>query len=489
MKEKSMNRFFWARITALFSVFAAITTNVAATPINNFYEPVTIHTPMGSDKFFTPRKMCEVNFSLSPYYLHSATAKNGLRKKVPGGERLGLWNMFGVFYDLDTMSEGSPDNTYTQLDNLRTTLAASSLTGGIFEGVNFVTDSSPIIYPDPSNQIFIIGGTSLSTTTTTMIGSFSTLPVDYEKIGMRSQVSVDLGMGCGIIAKGGIADCKATPKFLFNSGFMQYVTGTPDAPTPDQSIRLIYDNLLSTTARNTAAAALGIDIGEYRKTGFEDTHIQAYWEHPFNLKDREGDIALIMIPHLSIGAWVPTAPKTNVDKIFAAPLGSNGFLSWTAEGALSFDFPQSIQVSIGGGTVISESKTVWQRMPSSIYQSGIYPWKTMINKRPGTTWYVNSSFKAENFIDGLSCYFDYIFTEHLKDSLTLRESNANRLLCFQSALDKAVHESAWRSQQWNAGLNYKVTDMLSFGCAVQSHVTGVRVFRPTTILGSMTLNF
>ena len=484
-----------------FFIFTAIIQHIAATPINNPFEPVPIHTPMGTDKFYSPVEKCDVRFSLSPFYLHTASAKNGSRKKVPAGERLGQWNMFGLFYDLDSMASSSSYQTIVALDDLRLGLEPNHLTGGKYHGYNFVNDSpsaepssdtsdvtGSIVYPDATNPLFMVGDMA------TVIGSFSALPVDYEKIGMRIQASVNLGVGCGIMVKGGVVDCKASPKFLFDSSYMALVTGTPattDTPAveQDQSIKLVYDNLLSPTARNAVATAFGVDLSEYRKTGFEDTHVQAYWAYPFNLKDKEGDAALTMIPHLSVGVWLPTSPEVNVDKIFATPLGSNGFWSLTAEGALSFDFPQSIQISLGGGAVVSESKTVWQRMPNNIYQSGIYPWKTQVDKRPGTTWYANASFKAENFVDGLSCYFDYIFTQHAKDSLTLLDANSYRQALFQGALEKSVQESAWRSQQYSAGLNCKVTDMLSFGCAVQSHVTGVRVYRPTTILGSMTLTF
>lgn len=484
-----MNKFF--RCVTLFSLVLT-TATITPTPINNVYESAPIYTPMGNDTFYTKRSMLEASVSISPYYLHAASTKNGSHKKVPSGERLGAWNMFGIFYDFDTMTQGLAVGKINTLKNLRAVLAASNLTGGVFQGVNFVDDtseSSPLVYPDTENPLFTVGGTSLSTTTTTMIGSFSELPVQYEKFGMRGQASVDCGLGCGVIVKGGIADCRATPTFKFNSSYLAYVTGTPDAATPDQSIRLTYDTLLSSSARNVIAPALGVDLSEYRKTGLEDTHVEVYWNHAFNLKDNEGDSALAMIPRFSVGAWLPTAPAVHVDKIFAAPMGNDGFFAWTVDGSLSFDFPQSIQVSVGGGAVLAESKSVWQRMPNNINQSGFYPWKTRVHKQPGTTWYANASFKAENFIDGLSCYFDYIFTEHVKDSLELEEANSAKAACFQSALQKAIDESAWRDQQWNAGLNYKVTDMLAFGCAVQSHITGVRVWRPTMLMGSMTLSF
>lgn len=477
---------FLTMIITLLFILAAVPQCLLATPINNYYEPVMIHTVFGTDKYYTDRPQIQFNFTLSPYYLHSASTKDGLRKKVPAGERLGQWNMFGVFYNLGTMKTTDSEATAPSITAIQTALEKDKMTGTLFKDYNFVDsddETDTIYYPDPSRDNVGDGGQ-------TVIGSFWKLPVDYEKIGLRGQASLDFGFGCGLVVKGGVTDCKATPKFLFDTAF-NTKAGIPSgtSETIDKSVAAVYNNLVSPNGRTAVANALGINLNEYRKTGFEDTHVQFYWNIPFDIKDKEGDVNATIIPRLSVGTWIPTAKAVDVDKIFAAPLGNNGFWALTAEGALSFDFPQTIQTSVGGGLVICETKAVWQRMPNDIHQSGLYPWKTKVDKEPGITWYANASFKADNFTDGLSCYFDYIFTQHCKDSLTLHESDQARRTAFGTAHDKAVQESAWRSQQWNSGINYKPNETVAFGFAVQSHITGVRVYRPTTIIGSIALTF
>lgn len=463
-----------AFILLLCCVVMATTQLTLATPSNNPYEPVMIHTVMGTDKFYTKKSQNEFKFTLSPYYLHTATAKNGSRKKVPAGERLGPWNMFGVFYGIDKFEPTAltPKPVTAIYDKIKLT-GASALSANF---VNSADTTNKIVYPDPDSSIFKITDSGVK------LGSFLAVPVAYEKFGLRSQMSLDLGFGCGLVAKGGIADCRATPKFTFDEPFYTEAAKTGDP-------KIANDNILSPAARETVATALSIDLNEYRKTDLEDLHVQAYWDIPFDLKDKEGDVAVTMVPHLAVGAWIPVAKAVDVDKIFASPLGNDGFWSMTADGALTFDFAQSIQMSLGGGVVVSETKTVSQRMPNDSHQSGLYPWKTQVSKQPGTTWYMNASFKSDDFTGGLSFYFDYIFTQHLKDSLSILDSNTDRKTEFNKALDKAVQESAWRSQQWQAGLSCKVTDRLAFGFAVQSHITGVRVYRPTTVLGSMTFTF
>jgi hypothetical protein len=130
-------------------------------------------------------------------------------------------------------------------------------------------------------------------------------------------------------------------------------------------------------------------------------------------------------------------------------------------------------------------------VPTHKYQSGYYPWKANIDRKPGVTWALNASMKAPDFIKGLSAYFDFVYTQHEKDTITYRsndysDSPADKNIFSTSQLE---NESDWTSQQYNLGMDYRITKNLVFGAAFQSSLTGKRVYRTTTVLGSMKFEF
>jgi hypothetical protein len=521
-------------LIAILIVCESIDTLIA-TPINNLFEPQTIHTALGTDKFYKHRQKSEITFHLAPYYSHTASAKDKDGIKVSPGFRLGPWNMLGLFYDYNKVSVLAPPSGFnsTAYNTIKNALTNAGVSTELFgqtsqTGVTTTSSTTPpgpafpsnLLYdpslpnpfiPDPNYTIgttFPTGTTNTPAPGNVILGSFLAIPVKYEKIGVRGQLSYDFGFGFGFTIKGGMADYRSAPSFLFDNAFY-YEAGLPYtiittaatattsavttgclAVTPDPVVQTVYNNLLSPSARDTVASIFDFNFYGVHKAEFEDSHVQCHWHAPFNLKDKEGDIAVTVVPYLAGGVWIPTGKKQSQDRVFDMSTGNNGFYGFTAEGSIAFNFPHSVQVSVGGGALFSETKDFASyRVPTDIYQIALYPWKTSVRQAPGTTWYFNASCKAENFTDGLSCYFDYIFTQHLKDSFTLTESNQSRAALFTPGIPKITEESAWKSQQFNLGMEYKVTPVLTFGCAVQSHITGVRIYRPTTILGTMTFVF
>ena len=170
------------------------------------------------------------------------------------------------------------------------------------------------------------------------------------------------------------------------------------------------------------------------------------------------------------------------------PTGNDGHVGVTVEGSMNFDFIRMIQLSLGAGASFYESKKINNfRVPSSVYQSGIYPWKTKIERRPGPVWYANFSMKVHDFIDSFSFFFDYIYTQHNKDDITIREPDPDRAKFFHPEILEKV--SRWKSNIIHAGINYSVTPGLEFGMSFNTHISGRRVYRTTAILGTMNFIF
>jgi len=552
---------------------------------NNPYDTQPMYTYLGMDKYYKKRKGWHFGLHISPFYQHANTARDYCGTKVPGGDRLGKWNMFGVFFGragnpkkigsvLDPVTVNAGDIGGNTAKNIasnsvaRIDTSSGSAFTGAFKNLGSAlyaiadqtrdrennTDSRYRVNDNNDNidttkntigPVMLVqgqAGTAVAETTTSKTVNaahvefagltdesnfdqdehsfaFVSTPIDYEKIGVRLQSEIETTFGLGLGVKFGVADIKKRPlcnkftnassgmdcgevtlPFVLESCFSTDVFGS--APDPDA--QAIYDALFDPKTRDKIGKDLEISYKTYRKTTVEDMHVSLYWHHPFNCLDSDEDIAVHVIPYFSIGAWVPTGDEVDPNKIFSVSSGNDGFWGLTLDGSIGFDFPmvysknQHLQINFGAGATIFSQRTLRdQRIPTSLCQSGIIPWKTDSRKKPGTTWYGNVSFKAEEFIDGLSVYFDFIYTQHTQDDIKLLGEcdkacdtlNDAQKKVFEIGVEKLKCESEWKNQQVNAGFNYQVCSFLSFGGGVQAHISGKQVMRVVTLLGTMSFAF
>jgi hypothetical protein len=442
-------------ITILFSIFLVDTT--LPTPWNNQYDPVAFHTAFGSNKFYSRKDKFAVSLNLSPFYQHASGSRNSKGRKVPEGDMFGRWNMFGLFYggENEGMPIGKEWADYTNLNNAKTEVKK-------IEGRTLKDFTNEAVF-NPDTDTF---------------GLYS-IELDYEKVGVRGQFNFDFGFGFGLNIKGGVVEYRQVPTFNLDETLTDT---TSDIKDP------LKQYLMGTKPRKEIAKEIDLDIDEYRSITLEDTHLQLYWNFPFDLKDEEDEHIVTWIPYLSVGCWMPTGKTKKQDIAFSLPTGNDGFIGFTLEGALNFDFPNMLQFGVGSGIVLYASKNYTNyRVPSSEYQSGIYPWKAPIRKKPGPVWYINFSFKADDIVDNLSFFFDYIYTQHQRDSITVMTGSKERNEYFE--VEKLKEESRWKAGTIHAGLNYKVTPGLEFGASFQAPISGVRVYRDVTVMGTMTFNF
>lgn len=451
-------------IFALYLLFiATFFTTCFSTPLNNLWDTQIIHNVYGTDKYFRTKDKSQIGLHLSPYYQHTVSAKNKSCKKVPSGDRLGQWQMMGIFFGEAARPAGyKATPTMTRVKQELLTLFADPT---FFEQDECKNTSFRPEDPD--------GNAAL--------GFYDAVRADYEKLGLRGQLFFEFKNWVGIKIKGGIVDYRNAPNFII----------TPNDPlhTNEEEVNRI---LLAPEVRDCIAKELDLCFDDCRHTDFEDTHAQVYVNLPWRLKDDQGDLVCTMVTHLSLGGWLPTGAESDVNKPFQAPTGNDGYTAVTFEGSLGFDFPQSVQLNFGGGLLLSEERDLKEyRVPSSKFQSGIIPWKTSITRKPGLTWYVNASFKGENFIDNVSVYFDYLYTRHTKDSIRLSDCLPTRQTIFEKSKGIAtlIEQSCWRNQQANIGFDYRINENLAFGFGLQCHITGQLVYRTTTAIGTIALTF
>lgn len=490
-----------------------LVSNCHALPLYNIQDTQPFHTVKGSDKYYSTLDSSHIQFHLSPYHQHAKSGRNFCGQKVSIGDIYGKWNMLGVFFG----PGGNPNGAL--VTNFPANLLASK------NAINILSLPDATV-PTPPGLANVTGIYRMVGTDYTVEDQFNadrdtfayydSVHVRYERIGVRGQMSFDFKFGLGLGMRTGVADYKQKAEFNLANDFRKLAglsftetvdgkvtqkeplpaaksdgsVGTPGVDVLDKSAQYILRNLMDEKSRNLITKDLGLDLGEVRESKWEDTHLYMYWQHPFELGDKEGDFSCSIIPYISAGIWLPTGEERNPDKQFSIATGNDGFTMVTLDGSLSFDFPKMLQTSFGGGVMFANKRELSnQRVPTSIYQTGIIPWKTNIHKHPGLTWYLNASMKAEDIISTLSVYVDWLYTRHLKDSITLRETNENRRKAFSIGIPILERDSEWKNQQASVGFNYRVTPLLSFGFGLQAYISGVRVYRTTTTMGSVTLTF
>jgi hypothetical protein len=511
------------RIYALLAFITLAITTCFGTPLNNVFDTQPIYTPLGVDKYYKEKHKGEVRWYISPIYQHASSVRNGCGKKAKAGDRLGKWNIFGAFFGQDARPVGTEiptnySNIYAaQLEASEVTKQDQGDSSATYSRYRGGTPED-----DPSIDLTLEQNFDPNTRT----WAYVAIPACYEKIGVRSQFNFDFGFGLGVSVKGGVVDTKFKPKRTILE--KQFRTDIAAVPTTEDSLtneqkdaKELYAEVFSNNRLKGIAKDLQLDFNftttnklSYHRTGAEDLHLQAYWHIPIELQDEAGDLAATVIPYLACGMWFPTGDKSDPKKLFSVPTGNDGFYVLTAEFSIGFDFPvipqngQTLQFDIGGGLAATvDSKTRHNmRVPSTNpirvydevtqdpnyvtdFQSGFYPWMTTVRQRPGLTWYLNAALKAENFLDGLSVYADYIYTQHLKDSMTLKEPDETRKNSFKGGFGRFKRQTTWKNQQVDFGLDYRIAPALSMGGAIQGHISGERVFRTTTLLGSVTFTF
>lgn len=497
-----------------------------AAPLNNYTDMVAIYNVQGTDKFYTKKDRRQTRFSLSPFYQHTSHARNKHGTKCPTGDRIGQWNMSGLLFG---RAAGSPDANHPVSDLLALLgIDAAANATHVFNnaGIHNLTGidvAGTAVNLTAANLAALPAYQYLTDQTTfrqdvNTVSTFSAVQVKHEKMGLRGQLTQEFACGLGFSVKGGVVEYKERPTFEVSRRFRvnvgletptktdagvinddDYLIGSVDATkiAELQAITGLYRNLLSPEAREKLFRAISFDVSEARATALEDTHVQVFWNVPLELKE-EGEHAVTLVPYFSAGMWLPTGKIKNQDKAFSIDTGNGGFYGVTFEGALGFDFPKMIQFNVGGGAIVSMPKSFdGYRVPSAvaaatvIKQSGFYPWKANIRKTPGLTWYANASLKVDSYNGVMSLFMDYVYSYHEKDTISLETTGltAAQQAAFTLGPARLEEESTWRSQLFNAGLDYRVMKNLCFGFAFQAPITGVRVFKPTTVIGSMTLLF
>ncbi len=440
--------FFFGLYTLFLLIFLIYPNNCLSDPAAAYFDPGMTHGVYGVNRYPTEKEDWALDLHLSPFYQHASGARDKDGNKVPVGDRLGRLDMFTLFWgDANAMpkafTQANYDIFYTLSYDIKENLGIdeSSYEGELDKDGNY------------------------------------SIPVTYEKKGFRLEADLAIKSGFGLTIKSGFVEYRQTPTF----------TDVSEA-TGDLNTFLTTTFMTPTTRSALIENELGLSLAPYQTVAFEDTFIQLYWSTPFELDDNEGNHIVTVHPYLGAGVWIPTGKKKNQDKAFSLPTGHDGFWGASLEGAINFDFPDTVLINIGGSVTFFGTKSLsGYRTPNHKYQHAYYPWKAKIKRRFGTAWNINLSLMSKNIVPDLDVFIDYLYSKHEKDSITINESDSDKKAAFipQTLED----ESLWKSQMLQLGFDYHVTPNLSIGMTGQTHISGTRVYKTHTVMGTLTFTF
>ncbi|EKD49044.1 MAG: hypothetical protein ACD_64C00019G0001 [uncultured bacterium] len=410
-----------------------------------------------SDPDFAARKRDTVGISISPFGQNADRGRNGKGHRTELGNLNGNWGMIPLLY-------GPIPPGKTLAPTLQTALA------NLFPGVTpgSLNDGTKI---DPSQQF----------------GYFS-VPLEYRKRGVRFQMQADIYAGFGLSLETGLVSMSQT-----NTGFID-LTGCENPTCPFEPAPLTHTTVRKylMSELKPIAKEIGLNICNYCETSVEEVRFQLFWRRGFEInRDDEDWPHFMIIPFFEVGATASPGNEARLDdagfdRAFYVPFGNNDHMGVGFTTGLNIDFVESIEVGAEVGmTYFFDRNFEKVRVPTSEFQSGIYPFTTDINVHPGFNWHFGGKISAFHFIDRLSSFLQYIQMEHKPDTIRLRNcEDADYFLPEQ--LEKLT---GFKAKFIDVALNYDISPNIGLGLFWQAPISQLNSYRSSTVMFSFYATF
>lgn len=409
------------------------------------------------DPDFAERKRDNVGLSISPFGQNADRGRdvNGVRKDL--GDLTGNWGMIPLLYGPIPDGKTLAPTLQTALENL-------------FPGVSpgDLNDGTKI---DPNMNF----------------GYFSA-PLKYRKRGVRLQLEADIYAGFGLSIQTGIISMSQT-----NTGFIDLTTCTPSdcqfdpSPLTGENVEKYLMKELKQISKEIC-----LDICDYCETSIEEVRINLFWRRGFDLnKDDDDWPRFLLIPFFEISGTVSPGGENRLtdngfNKAFALPFGNNDHSGVGFDTGINVDFIESIEIGFEVGmTYFFKRNFEKYRVPTSCFQTTIYPYATDVSIHPGYNWHFGGKIAAYHFLGRLSGWFQYIQMEHKQDDIKLRKCEDSDVF-LPEQLEKI---SGFKAKFIDVALNYDISPNISLGLFWQAPISQRNSYRSSTILFSFNASF
>ncbi len=500
---------YWSSFTAIAGTNVTLDKADPA-PLNSTTLPFAYVYDHGKERIRDGRSATGdgLEVSVTPFYSKASkgTDRNGLQK-TELGDLSGKWNLLAL---LDTATPtgqsaiGLLGNSVAPgTGTLPAALIAAleyGITGSAGNANEYGQGSTP-------TQLESIAGMIPLQDANNEFFGFQTTAEKYCKKGARFQTTGALDCGLGVTVQLGVASISNSATFKSPVSY-NYTSSTITSTTYPNSTTVVNTTTptflkggVATTAENpfsihkvttsnwayvlqtlddqlidqfqAIADAIGLDTTNFQKSGFEDLKGELFWRKAIKL---EGHNKALFTPFVTVNGAFDLGEPVDQDKILSMPFGNGGHHAIGGAAGFSLDFEDNFEIGAAMGVnTYSCRRENNMRIPNSIYQNGIYPYKTAANINPGNTWYLSTFMNSYHFEEDLSFYAQYLYVSHGKDNITLVTPNSG---FFPEIL---AAKTPWSSHMLNLGLNYDVSSGIQIGCAAQIPLKQRNAHRSSTV--------
>jgi hypothetical protein len=397
-----------------------------------------------------------VSLSISPFAQNADRGRNFRGEKVFSGvlvelpDLIGRWNILGLLYGPIPEGQTLPPTLLTALNTLFPGVAPGTL-----------ADASKI---DP-NQKF----------------GFFTLPTTYRKRGLRFELAANIIGGFGLNIQTGVVSLRQTVT-AFHDLTCEAVNDCGFIVTDDEKHQV--DQLLMEPFK-VIADELGINICNFCETSVEEIRLNLFWRDAYELNHAQPAWPRLLIsPFFMVSGSVSPGKKINPIDVFAVPFGNNGHASAGFSAGLNFDFLDTIEVGGEVGFTHFFARDIDNfRVPTSEFQSGIFPFATDVRIKPSHNWHFGGKISAYHFLDRLSLSFQYLIIDHCEDKIELKKCDP----AFKPEILECL--TSWKVKLIDIGITYDISPNTGLGFLWQAPLSQKNAYRSTTVLFSFYATF
>ncbi len=467
------------------------------------------------------------SLSISAFSQKARSGRDFAHTKQLLGDLTGPWNMVGMLYGGLPIGESLQN---TQLGEAKLHIFSDLIQSQLPTPQTPIPISFEDIIISPTSEqssIYVLTDSSQN------IGFFS-VPIHYRKVGVRFEATLKPFECFGLTVQAGVSEIRQTVTGLIdrtpniapeNTGNDFNGTGNcPDLlcggqPFDNNFFRnipvLLNNNIYSncnicnpnpctmasdlTTSSCTnpyleienqlmdASKAslifhqIGFNDCNFEKTSFEDVRFIFWWRDIFEInRDRCSWPYFLFTPSVEFNFVIPTARKKDRRELYSLPFGNDGHWALGFDAGISFDFVETVEIAFYGGMNYFFPRNVCNyRIPTDLYQQGIFPFATNVNVSPGYNFNWRAVFNAYHFVDRVSAYVDWVFVKHETDKIKLCTPDPAFPI---DMIEKAECTTKFMSQFVDAAIYYDISPNLQLGVIAQFPVAQRNAYRSTTYL-------
>ncbi len=461
-----------------------------------------------------------MSIEILPFFQWASKGRDSCGTTVELGDISGKWNMIAVLpYNEPYAGEGS------SITNTNDDLPCGSTFPAVLINArdNLITDIDQLVSPNsqtvPWQLRSVQGLLSLQQTSTTLSQAFGffSVPMKYQKSGVRFNVQFYVGAGFGATVQTGVANiwqCASfidkTPTTTGGNPFtsIQITKGSGESAgktahvytaTWVQITKAVSSDLMSQLENIVTSTEIGQSICTYNKYSMEDLYAEFFWRYPVQINKNLTTMEypkFLFIPFMAFGGTFAVGKPKDPNALLGLPFGNNEHDALRIRGGFSLDFYETVQANFEAGATFFRGRNYCDiPFPTNEYQYPIYPFRTDVRVQPGRNVHLVFGIYAHDFLEHWSCSCDYIIMNHTKDTICLRKANnaagvpGHETVCrgnihpFKPGVLECMSE--WSTQVLNATLTYALSPDFSWGVAMQFPITCKNAYKSTTFAASL----